>query len=425
MDPANAAREVVPGQVVGGKWRVVRLIGRGGMGAVYEGQNTSIGKKVALKFIDADYAGHAEVVSRFQREAEAASVVESGHIVHVFDSGTTEQGIPYIVMELLQGEDLRSRLNRMGKLPPAEAVHIAIQILRGLARAHASGIVHRDLKPDNIFLVEHDDEPLFVKIVDFGISKFITGRNVTPVGTLTQRGVILGTPFYMSPEQARAVTDLDERTDLWSVGAILYECVSGERPFTGDAYEAIIVSICSTDPADVRSLEPSLSHELGAVIHRALRRDRNARFRNAKEMLLALEATGVEQERPARGRWLAVGAGLMLGAFLTTLALVRLVRAPRATAVLDATPASSATAAPATTAADTRSAENAGSAPVTSTGVADAAAFSPPAVSAAAAPPGRPKKHAATMPVSQPPATSSVEPKAGVAGGLKIKTTYP
>jgi len=210
------------------------------------------------------------------------------------------------------------------------------------------------------------------------------------------------------------------------MGAILYECVSGERPFPGDAYEAIIVSICSTDPVDVRSLEPSLSPELGAVIHRALRRDRNARFRNAKEMQLALEATGVEPAPARRGRWLALGGGLMVGAFLVTLALVRLVRAPQAAAVLEATPASSATSVPATTAADAR---GAGSARLASTGEADAAALSPPATplaAAAAPPPARLKKHAVTMPVKQPEATSSAAaPNTGVAGGLKIKTTYP
>jgi serine/threonine protein kinase len=291
MAPADAPREIAPGQVVGGKWRIVRLIGRGGMGAVYEGQNTAIGKRVALKFIDPDYAGQPEIISRFQREAEAASVVESAHIVQVFDSGTTEQGIPYIVMELLQGEDLRSRLKRLRKLTPGEAVHIAAQMLRGLHRAHEAGIVHRDLKPDNVFLVDRDDEPQFAKIVDFGISKMMSRSDGVSVGTLTRQGMVLGTPYYMSPEQAQAVGDLDGRTDLWAVGAILYESLAGRPPFQGDAYEPIIVAICSADPPALRTLEPAVPERLAAVVHRALTRDRARRFQTAREMLDALEAT--------------------------------------------------------------------------------------------------------------------------------------
>src|SRR5258706_393772 len=150
---SNSPPEVVPGQVVGGKWRIVAPIGRGGMGAVYEGQNVSIGKRVALKFIDSEFARQPEIASRFQREAEAASLVESAHIVHIFDSGTTDDGIPYIVMELLRGEDLRARLRRFGRLPKEEAVHIVAQTLRGLHRAHEAGIVHPDLQPGNILLV--------------------------------------------------------------------------------------------------------------------------------------------------------------------------------------------------------------------------------------------------------------------------------
>jgi serine/threonine-protein kinase len=284
--------EVVPGQIVGGKWRIVAPIGRGGMGAVYEGQNISIGKKVALKFIDAEFARQPEIASRFQREAEAASLVESAHIVHIFDSGVTDTGIPYIVMELLRGEDLRARIRRMGRLPKEEAAHIVAQTLRGLHRAHEAGIVHRDLKPDNIFLVDRDDDPLFAKIVDFGISKMTRRSGDVGTGTLTRQGVVLGTPFYMSPEQAQALPNLDLRTDIWSVGAILYECLSGKPPHGGDSYEQIIISICTTDPPDVRSFDSSIPTALANVVHKAMQRDRTRRFQSAKEMLDALQATG-------------------------------------------------------------------------------------------------------------------------------------
>ncbi|HKQ68657.1 MAG TPA: serine/threonine-protein kinase, partial [Polyangiaceae bacterium] len=283
----NHPPEVVPGQIVGAKWRVGELIGRGGMGAVYEGQNVSIGKRVALKFIDAEFARQPEVASRFQREAEAASLVESAHIVHIFDSGTTDDGIPYIVMELLRGEDLRARLSRLGRLPKEEAVHVVAQTLRGLHRAHEAGIVHRDLKPDNIFLVDRDDDPLFAKIVDFGISKITRRPGQVGAGTLTRQGVVLGTPFYMSPEQAQALPDLDLRTDLWSIGAILYECLAGRAPHLGDSYEQIIISICTTNALDVRTLEPSIPEALATLVRRALARDKTQRFQSAKEMLEA------------------------------------------------------------------------------------------------------------------------------------------
>ena len=298
-DQANRPPEVAMGEVVGGKWRVGALIGRGGMGAVYEGTNTSIGKKVALKFIDAEFARNVDIASRFQREAEAASLVESAHIVHIFDSGTTDGGLPYIVMELLRGEDLRARINRLGRIANEEAVHIVAQTLRGLYRAHEAGIVHRDLKPDNIFLVDRDDDPLFAKIVDFGISKMMrrAGDSGASPGTLTRQGVVLGTPFYMSPEQAQAFADLDLRTDLWSVGAILFECLSGRPPHTGDAYEQIIISICTTDAPDVRSLNPNVPASLAQFVAQALQRDRARRFQTAKEMLDALQATGLTPVR--------------------------------------------------------------------------------------------------------------------------------
>ena len=277
------------GRVVGDRWRVVRAIGRGGMGVVYEGQNVSIGKRVALKFIDAQFASDPEVVSRFQREAEAASAVESAHIVEVFDTGRTPEGQPYLVMELLRGESLGARVRRLGTLPPAEVAHIAAQSLRGLARAHAAGVIHRDLKPDNVFLVDRDDDPLFAKILDFGISKMLPRGADLGGGTLTQKGTVLGTPFYMSPEQAQAQADLDERTDLFSMGAILFECLTGKPPHAGlGTYEAVIVAICTRDVEDVRATNPTVSRELALVVKKALARDRSARFATAADFLAAL-----------------------------------------------------------------------------------------------------------------------------------------
>jgi serine/threonine-protein kinase len=282
---AEPEAEARIGQLVVGKYRVDQLLGRGGMGAVYGATHTAIGKRVALKFLERDIARDKDAALRFQREAEAASKVESAHIVQIFDSGTTEEGLPFLVMELLQGEDLRARLRREGRLPASDVVHIAGQVLRGLAHAHQAHIVHRDLKPDNIFLCQRDDDPVFVKIVDFGISKIVQGNTVD---TLTRRGTVLGTAFYMSPEQAQALRDIDGRADLYSLGSILYEALAGRPPHTGTAYEAVLISICTTDAPDVRAHAPDVPEALARVVHKALSRDRHARYQTANEFYDAL-----------------------------------------------------------------------------------------------------------------------------------------
>ena len=273
------------GNVVAEKYRIDRLIGRGGMGAVFQATNLTIGKRVALKFLDRDATRDRDAFERFQREALAASVVESAHIVQLFDSGTAEDGRPFLVMELLAGEDLRSRLKREQKLPVGLAIGILKQILRALVRAHAAGIVHRDLKPDNVFLCERDDGALFVKIVDFGISKLTA---TSTLDTLTRRGTVLGTAYYMSPEQAQAFPDVDGRTDLFSAGAILFECLSGRPPHTGPTYESVLVAICTKDAPDLRELEPEVPEELARIVGRALSREREQRFQRAEELLAAL-----------------------------------------------------------------------------------------------------------------------------------------
>jgi serine/threonine-protein kinase len=289
---AEADDAALVGSTVGAKYRIDRLLGRGGMGAVYQATNTTIGKRVALKFLDREAARDLDAVTRFQREAEAASAIESAHIVHIFDSGN-EEGRPFLVMELLSGEDLRARLRREGRIPLAELVHIAGQVLRALSRAHAEGIVHRDLKPDNIFLCQRDDDPMFVKIVDFGISK--VSRKTISADTLTRRGVVLGTAFYMSPEQAQAFRDIDGRTDLYSLGSILYEALAGRPPHIGSAYEAVLIAICTIDAEDVRTHAPDVPEALAEVISKALERDRGKRFQSAEEFYdaLALATPGI------------------------------------------------------------------------------------------------------------------------------------
>jgi serine/threonine-protein kinase len=275
--------------VIAGKWRVLGVLGRGGMGVVYEAQNVAIGKRVALKFIEA--GADPEACRRFQREAEAASAVESAHIVEVFDSGTTELGQPYLVMELLRGESLGGRLRRLGRLPVDETLTVIAQALRGLSRAHAAGVLHRDLKPDNLFLVDRDDAPLFVKLLDFGVSKFSGRPGAVGLSTITRKGTVLGTPYYMSPEQARGDVELDERSDLFSIGALLFECLVGHPPCAGQTtYEAVIVALCSQDAPDIRVFDPSFPEPLAAVVRRSLARDRQARYASASELHEALRA---------------------------------------------------------------------------------------------------------------------------------------
>ncbi len=304
-DAAATSAASSPASLIGEKihkYEIIRIIGRGGMGTVYEAINTAISKRVAMKFVDAEMARNADAVARFQREAQSASAVESAHIVEIFDSGITDKGQPFIVMELLRGEDLGHRIKRCGRLELGEAVHIVAQILRGLNRAHAAGIVHRDLKPDNVFLVDRDDDQNFAKILDFGISKVQRTSDV-PVSTLTRQGTVLGTPFYMSPEQAQAMSDIDGRTDLWSVGAILYECLTGRPPYHGGTYEQVIINICMKDAEDVRMHNPGVSEGMAQVITKALCRERDGRFGSAREFLdaIATATGGLISSRPGRG----------------------------------------------------------------------------------------------------------------------------
>ena len=278
------------------KYRVVKLIGRGGMGSVYEALNTRIQKRVALKFIESRLAKNPEVVARFHREALAASAIDSPHIVQIFDSGVTGDGTPYIVMELLPGQDLGRHLRAIGRLELGAALHVVAQILKALGRAHAAGIVHRDLKPDNVFLVEREGDASAVKLLDFGVSK-IASREGVPLETLTQQGTVVGTPHYMSPEQAQALPDVDRRTDIYSVGAILYECLAGRPPHVGRSYEQVIVHICTRDVEDVRIAAPEVPEAVSAVIAHSLARDRDQRYASAAEFLDALVQATPEELR--------------------------------------------------------------------------------------------------------------------------------
>ncbi|HYQ40746.1 MAG TPA: protein kinase [Polyangiaceae bacterium] len=308
----------VPQGVVAGKYRLTRLLGRGGMGAVWEGTHSSLGTRVAVKFIDAEYAGSPEARSRFENEARAAARLRSKHVVEVYDHGVSDDGCPFIVMEFLQGEPLDKRLDRLGRLPPKETAQIVLQICRALAKAHAANIVHRDLKPENVFLVWDDEERTdVVKVVDFGIAKF----NDTSLSSssATRTGSVLGTPHYMSPEQARGLRSVDSRSDLWSVAVIAYRCIVGALPFEGEAVGDLLVKLC-TAPIPVPSeIAPDVPPSFDAWLHKGLTREPAQRFQTAaqlSESLAAVCGLVLRGQDGGSGPYSALGSGSFSAASL-------------------------------------------------------------------------------------------------------------
>jgi len=275
-------------ELVAGKYELVRLVGRGGMGSVWEGRHVTLGTRVACKFIDADFASKSpEARTRFKNEARAAASLRSKHVVDVYDYGLMADGRPYIVMEFLAGESLADRLERVGRLPLATTARIVNQVGRALHKAHAAGIVHRDLKPDNIFLMwDEEDEQDQVKVVDFGIAKFTDER--VNVSHATQTGSVVGTPFFMSPEQARGVEVLDLRSDLWALGVVTFQCLTGQLPFYSEAVGDLLIKICTGEIPVPSHVSPDLPLAMDAWMARALERDRDVRFQSAREMTDAL-----------------------------------------------------------------------------------------------------------------------------------------
>jgi serine/threonine-protein kinase len=280
-----------PGEVLDGKYRIERLLGEGGMGAVAKATHMLRRAPVALKFMSPAVLALPGAVERFVNEGVAASQIDSDHVVKVFDVGRMPTGTPYLVMEFLDGCDLGQLLHGAGgRLDVPRAVHFSLQILRALQTAHGAGIIHRDMKPSNVFVIEKDGEPDFVKLVDFGISKVRSEQPGARQANLTRTNSALGTPLYMSPEQARSPRDVDQRADLYSVGAMLYELLAGRTPYTCESgeYTEILFKIFTTEPEPLRTLRPDLPEGLVAAVQRALTREPAARFSSASEMAEAL-----------------------------------------------------------------------------------------------------------------------------------------
>jgi serine/threonine-protein kinase len=278
------------GSTLDGKYRIVRQLGAGAMGAVYEAEHTGTGRRVAVKVITGQLAQDAGLVSRFQREARAAGAIDTKHITQVLDTGVDrDSALPFMVMEFLSGQDLQQFLKKSGPIAPDLALRIVAQACLGLQKAHEAGVVHRDIKPANLFLARSDGE-VIVKVLDFGIAKVqMDQAQETESAGLTRTGNMLGSPLYMSPEQARGSKNIDHRADLWSLGAALYQALSGRTPYQHiTALGELIIAICSDPPPPVQQFAPWVPAEVAAIVHGCLRQNPDERFQSAAAMLAAI-----------------------------------------------------------------------------------------------------------------------------------------
>ncbi|MGZ5967341.1 MAG: serine/threonine-protein kinase [Polyangiales bacterium] len=275
----------VPGAYITPTIRLLEPLGHGGMGSVWVAEHVALNTKVVVKFMSENLAQNADALARFKREAAAASAVKSPHVVQMFDYGLAPNGSPYLVMELLEGEDLRHRLDRVHSMAPGEIVAIISQVCKALTRAHERGVVHRDIKPENIFLSDAGGGEIFVKVLDFGIAKTFDPSSLGA----TKTGSVLGTPYYMSPEQVLGSKSIDHRTDLWSVGVVVFQALAGARPFDAETIGGISIAICHGDLPRLSTVRSGLPAEMDEWFSRACARDPNLRFQTARELADALD----------------------------------------------------------------------------------------------------------------------------------------
>lgn len=279
--------------------RLVRPLGAGGMGAVWLADHRGLSTRVVVKFMRDDLDATAR--ARFKREAEAAAQVKSPHVVQTFDCGVTSGGLPFIVMEHLEGHDLAREIAEHGPLEPARVVEILVQVSKALTKAHAANLLHRDIKPDNIFLcAQEDGDELFVKLLDFGIAKTRLGDAAASLmDGATKTGQVIGTPYYMSPEQMTAQKEIDHRSDLWSLGVVAFEALTGKRPFDGPSFGALAVRIATGETPLLSAIDPSLPLGADAWFAKACARDPEHRFGSARELADAFRfAFGASTSQP-------------------------------------------------------------------------------------------------------------------------------
>jgi serine/threonine-protein kinase len=296
------------GEVLLGKYTIEHELGRGGMGYVVAARHRELDELVAIKLILNEHAQNDEVVRRFMREARAAAKIASEHVVRVMDVGRLPTGEPYMVMELLRGQDLEQLLATRGTLSIAETVDYVVQALEAVAEAHAVGIIHRDLKPANLYVTPRRSGVPCVKVLDFGISKLTSGNATAAALTKTQGA--LGSPLYMSPEQLQSSSDVDHRTDIWALGVILFQLMSGQLPFVADSLPQLVVKVLGSEPSGLRELRPEVPAALEQVVLRCLLKDRAARYASVTELARALAPFGSDA---ARASLVAVESALPSG----------------------------------------------------------------------------------------------------------------
>ena len=280
------------GSVIGGRYRIDGFLGKGGMGVVLSGEHELTGRKIAIKLLLPEFAEEAEVLARFFQEAKTAASLNHPNVVDVLDMGM-EGNEPYLVLEKLEGKSLGQLVEEKGAIEPEELLSIVLPVIDALAAAHEHGIVHRDLKPENIFVGHDARGRALPKVLDFGIAKLVEGE----VKALTRTGGVLGTPGYMSPEQAMGEKTVGPESDVWSMGAVLYECLSGRQPFEAPSVPALLMQICSVDPVPLTHRATNLDPRIAAVVHKALTRDLADRFSSMEQLgaalVVAAEASGV------------------------------------------------------------------------------------------------------------------------------------
>lgn len=284
--------QLQPGSVLAGKYRIERQLGEGGMGVVLAAQHTQLEQRVAIKVLRPAALSSPEAVARFLGEARAAARLRSEHAVRVFDVGTLDSGEPYMVMEHLEGEDLASRVARSGPMPWQQALDAVLQACEAVAEAHSLGIIHRDLKPGNLFLVQRPDGSGRIKVLDFGISK-MSGAESSG-GAVTRTGTLMGSPLYMSPEQMRSSKQVDARSDIWSIGALFYELLSGSPPFEGESLPQVCTRVLEGQMEPLERRVPGVPPLLSQAIQRCLEKDPERRFPDLADFARALAplATG-------------------------------------------------------------------------------------------------------------------------------------
>jgi hypothetical protein len=283
-----------PGAILAGRYRLEEVVGYGGMGSVWRATHTGLGEQVAIKLVSAQFVRSTEALRRFDTEAKSAAKLRSRHVPQVFDNGVLEDGTPFLVMELLQGESLAARLNRLGPIPLPETVSILEQCCRALSRAHSLGITHRDIKPENVYLAHSvDDESYVVKVLDFGIAK-VTSSLTDDGRSSTRTGTLLGTPLYMSPEQARGLRSVDFRTDIYSLGLVTYTMLTGRLPFSGETLGELLLQICAEPLPSLRVMAPALPPSVDDWFQKACARQPEDRYPSAQALVEALRvAAGI------------------------------------------------------------------------------------------------------------------------------------